>query len=96
MHPTTEIPAGTRPEAELLLRSARVVLDEASTERILARLRHDLDWAWLLGAAERHGMAPLLYWHMNRLCPAAVPGVVLADLRRRFLDNARQSLLLTG
>jgi hypothetical protein len=86
----------TRPEAELLLRSARVILEEGAAERVLGLLRYDLDWAWLLHAAEVHGMAPLLYWHMNRLAPAVVPGAVLDDLRRRFLANAGHSLLLTG
>ena len=96
MRPTAKMPAGTRPEAELLLRSARVVLDDVAVERLLALLQHTLDWVWLLGAAEQNGMAPLLYWHLNRLAPAAVPGAVLDDLRQRFLANARRTLLLTG
>jgi hypothetical protein len=96
MSPTPESPAGTRPEAELLLRTARVVLGGAAADRVRALLRHGLDWARLLGAAEAHGTAPLLYWHLSRLAPAAVPGAVLEDLRHRFLNNARRSLLLTG
>ena len=96
MRPTGEMPSGARPEAELILRVTRVALDDAAAERALVLLRHDLDWAWLLGAAETHGVAPLLYWHLNRLAPATVPGAVLDDLRQRFLANARHSLLLTG
>jgi hypothetical protein len=96
MNPTLESLAVTRAEAELLLRTARVDLDEPARERILALLRDGLDWAWLLGAAEVHGTAPLLYWHLSRLAPADVPAAVMEDLRQRFLGNARNSLFLTG
>jgi hypothetical protein len=89
------MPAATL-EAELLLRSARVVVDDAAAQRVQELLRHDLDWASLLRAAEAQGMTPLLYLHLNRLAPDAVPKAVLDDLRQRFFDHARHNLLLTG
>jgi hypothetical protein len=85
-----------RLELRLLLSCARVHLEPGRADQVRALLRHDLDWASLLRAAAGHGTTPLLYWHLNRLAPDAVPRVVLEDLRQRFLDNTGHSLLLTG
>jgi hypothetical protein len=87
---------GTRPEVELLLRCARVSLGAACAERVGLLLGHDLDWAYLLPAAEAHGTAALLYWHLSRVSPRAVPAAALESLRRRFHDTACYNLLLTG
>jgi hypothetical protein len=96
MSRTPEAPPGARPEAELLLRLARVALDGAAAERVRALPRHDLDWGYLLRAAGAHGTAPLLYWHLDRVAPDAVPAPALDSLRQRVLDNARHNLLLTA
>jgi hypothetical protein len=93
MHQT---PTATRPEAELLLRSARMAMDDATAERVRALVRRDLDWGYLARMAQAHGTEPLLYWHLSRVAPDAVPAPALDALRRRFLDNARHNLLLTG
>jgi hypothetical protein len=85
-----------RPEVRLLLACARVGLDAAHAEQVQALLGQGLDWAWLLRAARRHAAAPLLYWHLSRVAPGAIPAPLGDDLRQRFHDNARHSLLLTG
>ena len=86
----------TRPEAELLLCCARAHLDTEGITRLEALLGEDLDWGYVLRAADRHGMMPLLYWHVNGTCPEAVPGVVLEDLRVLFQRNATRNLFLIG
>jgi hypothetical protein len=96
MSRTPEAPPGIRPEAELLLRLARVAPDDATTERVRSLLRGELDWAHLLRVAEMHGTAPLVYWHLDRVAPQSVPAHALDSLRQRFLDNARHNLRLTA
>jgi hypothetical protein len=86
----------TRPEAELLLRCARAHLDTEGITRLKALLGEDLDWGYVLRAADRHRMMPLLYWHLNATCPEAIPAAVLENLRVPFQRNAARNLFLTG
>lgn len=86
----------TRPEAELLLCCARTCMDSERAERIRTLLRADIDWAYLLQTALRHGVMPLLYWSLNNTCPEAVPRAILDQLRDDFHNNARRNLFLTG
>jgi hypothetical protein len=88
--------AGPRPEADLLLAAARVQPGAGAAERIRGLARGPLDWRYLLRIARRHGLMPLLYWHLNALCPEAVPAAALAALRDHFASNLRHNLLLTG
>jgi len=85
-----------RREIELLLCCARTRLDAERAARISALLREDIDWERLLCTAHRHGMLPLLYWHLNATCPQAVPKTVLGQLRDHFQANTRRNLFLTG
>src|SRR5262245_60311648 len=62
----------------------------------MALLREDLDWAYLLGVALAHGVAPLLYWHLNAICPGAVPAASLDPLRDLFSRNLGHNLFQTG
>jgi hypothetical protein len=85
-----------RPEAELLLCCARTQMDAASAERIRALLREELDWDYMIWSALRHGMLPLLSWHLNSICPEAVPKASLDSLRDGYSAIARDNLFLTG
>src|SRR5262249_21735938 len=38
--------------------------------------------------ASRHGMEPLLYWHLNATCPDAVPTARMEALHRAFHTTA--------
>ena len=67
----------------------------ARAEQVRTLLRQDLDWAYLVGAAQAHGTAPLLYWHLTRLGPDAIPAPIRGDLRQWFHANACHNLLLT-
>jgi Uncharacterised nucleotidyltransferase len=88
--------ANLPPEAGLLLCCARAQMDAARASRIRALLREELDWNHVYGLASRHGMLPLLYWHLNAICPEAVPKEHLDALRDGFYSTARSNLFLTG
>lgn len=81
-----------RPEVKLLLCCARTGMDPENYERMRALLGEELDWFYLLRAALRHGMTPLLYWHLRALCPEAVPQQTLDYLTNYFHANARRNL----
>jgi hypothetical protein len=83
-----------RPEAELLLYSARTGIEAHGVARISALVRGDVDWTSLLQMALQHGTTPLLYWHLSRTCPDAVPEAILAQLRHQFYANAGHNVRL--
>ncbi len=83
-----------RPEAELLLLCARTVLDSSVTAKIKTLVRSDIDWDYLVRAANRHGVMPLFYWNLNAICPKDVPAATLDQLRGQFFHNAQRNLLL--
>jgi hypothetical protein len=87
--------AGARPEIDLLLCCARTRIDPANAERIRGLLREDVDWAYLLRTAHRHGVMPLLWRSLHATCPEAVPQAVLAQLGDHFHTNYRRNALLT-
>src|SRR5437879_2778727 len=87
---------GVRPEVELLLCAARVCLDPERAQQMRTLLRGDMDWAYVLRAAQGHGVLPLLYWHLNATCPDAVPQAILDQLREHFHHNSLRNLFLTG
>jgi hypothetical protein len=85
-----------RPEIELLLCCARTRTDPTSADRLRALLREEIDWAYLLQTANRHRVAPLLYWNLNAACPEVVPTNVLHQLREHFYANNMRNLFLIG
>jgi hypothetical protein len=91
-----EAPPHRRAEAELFLGCARVAMDEERAGRIKTLAGKAIDWDYLLDIALQHGVTPLLYWHLNAICPDAVPAHMLAQLRNNFCGNAKHNLLLTG
>lgn len=85
-----------RPEIQLLLYCARAVRSPEAAARTKALLQESMDWEYLLRTARRHGVAPLLYWHLGATYPDAVPENVLGRLRDHFRVNSLQNLFLTG
>lgn len=83
----------SHPEPELLVRLARVDVDSGMAERIRGLLQQRIDWEYLLPMAYRNGVAPLLYWNLNKICPEAAPEGAWLRLRQHFHDNARRNLL---
>src|SRR5712692_1266149 len=85
-----------RPEDVLLLYCARTRLDSGKAERLRALLNEKLDWLYLCETAMQHGMAPLVYCHLNTVAPEAVPVTWREFLRILIEDNARRALGLTA
>src|SRR5215212_4710817 len=85
-----------RSEDELLLCCARTSRPPEMVIRIEALLRRNMDWEYLLRTAGRHGVAPLLYWHLDATCPEAVPEDILNHLREHFRANTLRNLSLTA
>ena len=77
-----------RPEVELLLCCARPQLDTTRADKIRALVQEPLNWPALLEIASRHGMEPLLYWHLNATCPDAVPTTRMEALHWAFHTTA--------
>jgi hypothetical protein len=84
------------PEVELLLCCARNIRFPELTAKITSLLQDSMDWEYLLRTAQKHGVAPLLYWHLNATCPEAVPTSALDRLRAHFRANNLRNLFLTG
>lgn len=86
-----------RPEVELLLCCARLRLTREHTARIATLLAQCDDWAYLRRAARRHGLLPLLYWHLKHFGhQQSPPQEFLTDLQSHFQENAKHNLFLTG
>jgi Uncharacterised nucleotidyltransferase len=86
----------SRPEEEVLLCCARTTKAPEVTARIEALLREGMDWEYLLKTAHVHGMAPLLYWHLDAAHPRLIPESVFDHLHDHFRANSLHNLFLTG
>jgi hypothetical protein len=84
-----------RPEVELLLTCARASLNESRRARIKELGTEDLDWDYLLQLADRHGLQPLLHWHLNEVCAADVPERHVQSLRVAFQRVSALNIFLT-
>ena len=58
-------------------------------------LQQDIDWSHLLQTALGHGTMPLLYKHLNTICPEAIPKSAMEQLKNHFHMNAGRNLFLT-
>ena len=83
-------------EGEILLRCARVRLREADRARLRALAAGEVDWPLVLAQGWRHGLLPLLNLHLGEAAPDLVPPPVMAELRARAAETARESLRLTS
>lgn len=71
-------------------------MDVSISERMRSLLRCDLDWQYLLEMADRHGVIPLLHYHLNSIAAETIPPQVISQLRNDNEKNTKQSLFLTG
>lgn len=96
----TGVPVDLRPrddrELLLLIDCARASIEPERAGRIREQVTAGLNWDRVLTLARRNGLAPLLYSHLNQICPASVPAGVLQFLRDYYQKNSAFSLLLTG
>jgi hypothetical protein len=92
--------ADLRPHADretcLLIDCARATVEPERAARITAEVARGLNWDRLLALADRHGLRPLLAWHLARVCPSAVPADRLAALRDYTQRGIAYSLVYTG
>ena len=84
----------SRPEDQLLLCCAQTRRTAETDTRIRGLLRGDMDWEYLIRTAQSHGVASLLYWHLDVACPELVPTSVLDSLRCHFQANHLHNLFL--
>src|SRR6266849_2323974 len=96
MRSSGPLPAANRPEDEVILCCARKRLDARGAERLRALLGKELNWVYLVATAIRHGLAALLYCHLNAIGPESLPEERIAFLKDFFHKNAARSLYLTG
>ena len=80
----------------MILHCSRTRVDAERAGQIRALASGSIDWDYLVGTAQRHGVLPLLCQNLSAVCPDAVPAQVLAELKQQFLGNAQRSLFLTG
>lgn len=85
-----------RPEAGLLLHCVRPYLDAFAIEQIQSGLQQLLDWGFLLRMVDKHRVLPLFYKNLQSAAAGQVPPEFLAELRKRFFENAKRNLLLTN
>jgi hypothetical protein len=83
-------------EVELLLRCARSRKSLGTLSDIDTLLRADTDWEYVLRMAVRHGVAPLVYWHLSDNSLESVPEHILGHLQDRFHANRLRNLLLAA
>jgi hypothetical protein len=85
-----------RPEDELLLCAASARTNPEIAAHMRSLLQGEMDWKRLLAAANRHGLAPLLYKHLESACADLVPESVLLELGRRFVLSSARNRSLTA
>jgi Uncharacterised nucleotidyltransferase len=83
-------------EMHLLIDCARASIEPERADRINELATDGVDWHRLLKLARRNGLAPLLFYHLNKICAANVPTSTLEVLRDYYQKNCVFNLLLTG
>jgi hypothetical protein len=86
----------SRPENELLLCCAGVEPEVVRSIRIRDLLRQEIDWPCLEALALRHGVVSLLYKGLKSVDSESIPEAVLEALRRYYLVQVRNNLVLTN
>lgn len=94
LSPSTSV--SLQPQFELLLCCTRTHLDSHTIKRLKTLIQEPIDWACLTQMALRQGVMPLLYFHLNTLCPDAIPPATLEEWSSNFQANALNNLLLTS
>ena len=80
----------------LLIDCARASIEPERADRINELATDGVDWHRLLKLARRNGLAPLLFYHLNKICAANVPISTFEVLRDYYQKNCAFNLLLCG
>jgi hypothetical protein len=89
-------PKTTTTAQQLLLCVSRPFVDEERRERVQMLLRAGIDWEYLTNTAVRHGIVPLLHFHLSKISNGEVPPEVTSFLEKETQKNTELALLLTG
>ena len=81
------------PEVEVLLCAASVRPLEERIDRLRVLLAQDLDWDFLLAAAEHHCIPSLLYWHLSRAGLDRVPETAATALKHSYAGVVQRNML---
>lgn len=81
-------------EDKLLLNCALTNLSEINVKNIKELTAMDLDWDYVVKMAYMHRLSPLLYWHLNKISPEAIPSNFKNDLKEHFHKNVRKNLVM--
>jgi hypothetical protein len=84
-----------RPEDQVLLYVARPERAPETNQQLRQLFESNLDWNYLMAAAERHCVIPLLHRHLSETA-AAVPPQALKQLQHANSENTNSNLFLTG
>ena len=93
LNPRVWLAAG--PEQEALVCCARARMDSQTAERLRELVAQGLNWEYLIWAAHRNQMVPLLYWSLYHAGTDSVPSPFMDQLRDYFHVNAKYNLLQT-
>jgi hypothetical protein len=85
-----------RPEDELLLCCATTCSSPERVSRIRRLVQGEIDWAYLIRMARRHGVMPLLYWNLKEIHFETVPEGILKELCDEYRLNMIRNLFLTA
>lgn len=89
-------PVSLPPEFSLLLACARTEIDDEMAQRVREMVRQPIDWKYLIEVSLNHGLMPLLYENLKKICPELVPAEHLVRLKEYFQKNSARSVFLTG
>lgn len=84
------------PEVKLLFYTTKTKIDPEIKSKINRLLQNEIDWYYLLKIAYKQGLASLLYYQLNSMCPESVPEPMLNSLKESFNKNLQKNLLLSG
>jgi hypothetical protein len=85
----------SRPEDDVLVCCARSKMDSVNAGRVRKLLQNGLDWKYLLEAGATHGVKPLLFQNLTKVCPEYIPKAVGDQLKRYLQAHTLNNLFLT-
>lgn len=84
-----------QPEYRLLLDCARTKLSKDNQDKIRELVNNGLDWDYLLQIGKTHGLAPLLYYHLNRIDHNhRIPQFIMDQLHDIYYGSLTRNILL--
>ncbi|KAF5053924.1 putative nucleotidyltransferase [anaerobic digester metagenome] len=79
-------------EDQLLLNCSLTQLSGDNVKNIKQITAMDIDWNYLISMAYVHRLSPLLYWHLKKIAPNAIPSNFKGELQEHFHKNVRRNL----